>query len=537
MRLFRRLLQPGRLFAPLLPGDAAPAFERLESRELLSVDLAISAGPVTNLFNKGQKSDTVVMSVLVKNEGNQGYQGGTLDFFLSPDNVLAGDDVRFASVKIPQIPAGGSKIVKLDVKEPKPISPVAPAFPINPGNYTVIVQARTASGETNTANNISSASGTVSIDYRFGDYENVTRNPLTVQFPNGNELTFRLDGPGVGGLENVNGNVVVTVFPDSRTTQLFITSSGKNKLTNLGGINVQGLLKSIAATGIRLDGFLSVEGGISGISLGGMSNASITIAATSDAFTFTRDISMDLGDVANSVITSDIPIRSLNVNKWVDSDQSPDRISAPYIGGLKAGGNFQSSLNLTAGNENNKSLGSASISGSISGGWILNRGTGSIKAGAVASTFTGSIRGPVEYFDVNNNFSGTLAVGNLGRLYVGGNMTGARVLVGASLGADLLLGGSGANGDIFTVGIITKLEIRGSMNSSIIATGLRSTDSFLLNADDTFVTGTSAIRSIIVRKGVSGNSVFVSPSMPTTAEISNKKVAIANNPLFRVALP
>ena len=102
---------------------------------------------------------------------------------------------------------------------------------------------------------------------------------------------------------------------------------------------------------------------------------------------------------------------------------------------------------------------------------------------------------------------GTVAVAGLIASLLADGLTNARVLSGAILGTDGILGGTGADADTFRQGIIGAIRVTGSITGSVVGAGLNPNDATIGNGNDTVIAG-SSIRSISARGGADPTSHF-----------------------------
>ena len=114
-----------------------------------------------------------------------------------------------------------------------------------------------------------------------------------------------------------------------------------------------------------------------------------------------------------------------------------------------------------------------------------------------------------------------------------GDLTHSQILIGADLGADGKLGGSGANADTFTGGQLGDLLITGAMVSSQVRVGQDPVDGVFDNGNDRFYGGTdSSIRSITVLGTMSADSLFVAGAFPAKATVHGSRIDTASDPRF-----
>ena len=518
----------------------APArgLEPLEPRALLAADLSISASNVSNFFDKATSADRIELSVAVTNVGDQTFRAsGNVEFYLSTDGTFDSGDALFATLKLPSIILHDRKVLNLSVPEPKDVNPPDGRRALPAGSYTVI--ARLSGVDANPDNDVAAASGTVDVNYEFGTGEGGVRVSLTIPLPDGTNVTFRINGTGSGSVRNDNGRTIVTLNAGGAGSELFITTDAKAGQTSIiNGLVINDVFDRIVADRIVVDGHVIINGGVSFFSIAGLTNGSLYYAATGFGFFLFQSTEFSLGAVRDSILSTDVPIRSLSVSGWVDTNGWGDLVSAPSAISITSAGDFQPSLALTSRNANDPySLSEADIAGKVSGSWRLASGSRRLQVGSVTPDFIASIGGAVNDFFVEGKVEGLFAAPTINHIFVGGDIRGGTILGGAQLGNDALPGGTGAAADSFAASTIADVTVRGSVINSVIAAGLSSTDNKFLNADDTFATGSSRIGQIVIYQDLV-NSYFVAPSLPDTVRVRFETALMtANNRAFVSLLP
>lgn len=512
------------------------AFEPLESRQMLAGDLSVAVGTVANPFDAKAKFDRLEVGVTVVNAGTLTYGGGgKVLLFLSADQTLDDHDAPFASLNLPKIKGPGTAAtLQFKGPEPKPFNPPNGGVALDAGNYFVIAKLvlNDASYDTNPANDVaSSASASCDLDFGFGDI-NVRPHELTVTLPDGTTATFKLKGGGFAALtRDADGRSIVSVTDTNAKSELLIFGNDKKRMTTLNGLSILSPIGSVTASRIIFTGNVIFENPVSFVTFGGFRGGTMLLRGT------TAIPALDLGEVVNSSINSAVGLRRLNVRAWLDTNAAADSIRAPFIHDLHADREFQAGLTLTNATSKLLAIDSVKIGKELTGVWNLNFGLAVVDAGSVGTAFRATVRGAIELFKTGGNMSGTLACGPVTKLYVGGNLLGATILVGTQLGTDVLLGGRGANADSFFASPLKEVFIKGAMNNSIITAGIRSTDEVILNGDDTFVTsGESPITTITIGKQMQ-NSFIAAPSLPAKAKVNTRTVTTASDSRFISSLP
>ncbi|HYE60435.1 MAG TPA: hypothetical protein VD997_00435 [Phycisphaerales bacterium] len=503
-------------------GNPAP-FENLEQRTLMAADLTVSVGGLQTVNANG--ATNLRMPVTVSNVGNTPLVGGgRVEFYLSSNRTLDENDFLFESRPLPRLgrPGSASRFT-LDAPLPANLAP-AVGRPLAAGNYFVIARVvpTRANADTRTANNVAASTTTANVSYDFGTVNGRSDVFLNLTLPDGDIVRIGLNGPGTGRVVNVGNRLVVVVNGTNHQSILSMTPVRGDPTLN--GLDINGTIKDIIADRVHIDGDIDIAGSVGSVTLGNVSNSNFVVRGFGNW-------GATLGNVTNTTITSNLsPLRGLHVNQWVDSDGVRDVIAVPYIGTLASNGDFAASPRILS---NNKgfAIEKVDIQGTLrAGAWQINSSVETINVGAIAADWGGSIRGEVNQFNVGRNLSGTLAIGSVRRLIIGGNVTNANILVGANLGADGRLGGTGANQDTFQAGAVGILEIRGGVSNSVIAAGLQTTDATLLDEDDRVIQG-GFFSAINVRRQVT-NSKFVGETIPQRARINGRVVNTANNAIF-----
>src|SRR4029077_12342494 len=195
---------------------------------------------------------------------------------------------------------------------------------------------------------------------------------------------------------------------------------------------------------VDVQGNFTAEGAISSVSLGDFKpNSQFHLQSLSP----TADV--DLGNITDLNLTAAGAIGSLAANSWIADGNAPSQITGTSIGQLSSQGNFGASLSLS-GALVHTSLNSVSVGGAITGGlWYVVGDTGKIAAGSVAQDWDGDFTNSVQELSTSGDFDGQIATPRLTELDVGGNLSHALLLIGADLGADGKIGGTGANADQF----------------------------------------------------------------------------------------
>ena len=151
---------------------------------------------------------------------------------------------------------------------------------------------------------------------------------------------------------------------------------------------------------------------------------------------------------------------------------------------------------------------------------------GSIPAVARLTIVGGNLAGDVSLFGAlgvkanglgsGGSISGSVVnAAKIASISVAKDLGNSLILAGANLGADRTLGGTGANTDSFAAGSIGAISI-GSVTTSTIAAGLKTTNTPSKTATTTILGGTAdAMASLIVRGSADPASYFAAGKFTT----------------------
>ena len=165
------------------------------------------------------------------------------------------------------------------------------------------------------------------------------RNKAQFVDADGQLVTVSLRGPGYGELYFPDGNqhdvstIVLTDTTDSTT--LTITTGPRGSATAVGDIIINGSLRKLTARTTDLIGSITVSGTLGNLWMRNLRDASIDVNTGGGSVNPRGRLSIRLNQVIDSDIrTNGVPISSLRVSEWLDTDEQADLISAPWIGAL-----------------------------------------------------------------------------------------------------------------------------------------------------------------------------------------------------------
>jgi hypothetical protein len=384
--------------------------------------------------------------------------------------------------------------------------------------------------------------------------------PVVVQDVNGTQLTVSLSGHGSWQITQGPNGLQLTVTGTDANSQLTLTTSTPGSHHGSGGdsddqhssaphfllnsIDIKGAIGAVSGQDVDVQGNFTAEGAIGDVSLGDFkANSQFNLLSSSP----TSDI--DLGNATDLSLAAAGFIGNLEVESWISDGNAPSQITGTGIGQLSSEGDFGASLSLSGaqqtasngkgngngnggendGDSDGQTLGSVSVGGQITGGlWYVVGNTGAISAGSVAQSWDGDFTSSVGQIATYGDFDGQIATPKLENLQVGGNLSHALLLIGADLGADGKLGGTGANADHFGPGDLDQLSVGGSVIASRIRVGVDPVDGVLDDGTNTLIGGTASdIEQFSVEHSIDSASSIVAGAFPHQVSIGDQRI----NPL------
>jgi hypothetical protein len=413
---------------------------------------------------------------------------------------------------------------------------------LDTGEYQIIavVDPEDRVSESNDDNNSDSQS--VEIALIFGEAPNSAPLTLAVTDDDGTVTTLRLTGGGSGELVPGDGFYDLILRDTTPRSTLKISTKtsglegddglftirnlivGDNVLLQSGSRSAmaavepqddaaEAALAKILAKTTRLIGMLDAPGGLAGIDLAQADGAVINIGAGDNP---DQTLTLKFVQLKNVTINSELAVKSLQTTRWIDDDDEPDLLAAPWVGSIKSTGNkslgiagdFEADLTLAGPGPNGQALGATTIAGNLTGAtWTLEGSLKSLRAtgevsdtvivadGALGSVWaaswsTGELSGTVlktlsitgdfgADFTLTQNTTRTLSSAKIGGAISGGlwSIAGATASItaastaaawSANLGAVSKFTLSGNLEGLLTAVSIASLSVRGNLQNSIV---------------------------------------------------------------------
>jgi hypothetical protein len=188
----------------------------------------------------------------------------------------------------------------------------------------------------------------------------------------GKPVKISIKGPGVGEVippDGAGGGAIISIT--GTTTASATNISGT---TQVSSVNVNGDLKSFGGKSIDLTGNVAITGGVTKFTARNASGAhSINIGTGAP-------VSLTFGNLADISLSSGSAIKSLRANQWVDTDSTPEALTAPSVGTMTLKGDLMADLLVG-------SLSRLSVKGALSGSDIRSTSDiGTVRATAARNS-------------------------------------------------------------------------------------------------------------------------------------------------------
>jgi hypothetical protein len=473
----------------------------MEGRCLLAADLAVAWDTANFLlpavlvpgdrFDPAGGADRIEAPILVVNQGPLQAAVGMvrIDFYLSADTSLnPAQDILLRSY------SGEPLSLPVYTGDPSQVGNLSPDMRLPadtaPGSYFLIVRIipDSAIADFNSSNNIAVSNDPISVARQFGSFSGRTNVVMVLKDPEGTLVAFTQTGGGYGTVAQTADGFGVTLTGTGNFTQTSFIASGGDGQYDLTFVTINGSVGSFSAPDGRLRGPMTATTGFGAMTLGDvLGPLTITIPATSQTPSFA------MGNVKELSIDSAVGIGSISVTSWYDTAGPTDIIRAPWLGALTSTSNFYPNIRLTGRGGGLATLGPVNISGVVKrGAWSINGDGSSVSVYATTVYWSASYAGSVASLATGGSYRGVFTASSIGSITSGRDILLSRILAGAYLGDDGLLGGSGANADTFGAGTIGSIDAAHNIAGVVIGAGLDPTDGMFRNGNDAIVGGTAS---------------------------------------------
>ena len=309
--------------------------------------------------------------------------------------------------------------------------------------------------------------------------------------------TVETDGGGLFDVQVAGGGSAEVLSPDvtdtdgilirldgtnDRTSVKVLPSNGATTMLSGDIVVTNGSLRSIVAPNVKLAGDVRVDGTLSKLQLGGIEAGHLVVVGGDPAGRNT--LAMDLGVVGDLQVTSQTPLKSVQVVEWLDGDGTRDTITAPSISRIVVTGDrrtdepgdFDANLVLT-GTEKGRSLGRMDVKGAITGGeWQVTGDIGTIQATDISEDWLLEVDGVVRRISSRDGLAGTLTAEQFGRIDARGDLTADITATGEKTNGESITeirAAAVADVNVSAPGGINRIQVQEWADGSIVARWLR----------------------------------------------------------------
>ena len=335
--------------------------------------------------------------------------------------------------------------------------------------------------------------------------------------------TVTVTGPGSGQLVADGAGYLLQLTGTSSATSVALVNPNSSPVA-LTGISANSAVGALNLGNAGLTGNATFGASVTSLTLGKVSQATISVA-TGTEFSFKA------GTVTDTRLAARTTNISINVADWASTTSGASRIDAAGLKSLVTSGNLGTDLFLS-GRASGYTLTTVQVGGTITGGlWSVHGRASSISAGSTAAAWRVNISSTLVLLLTKADASGDLAMSGLQMLQVGGSARGLHLLIGADLGDDAALGGTGANADSFKAGTLARVRITGDMVDSSLYVSVDPVNGVLSDGNDLQLgTPVQRLQELIVGGALLGNTSVVAPLFPTSVRVGGRDVDPATLP-------
>ncbi|KQP11837.1 Ig-like domain-containing protein [Pseudorhodoferax sp. Leaf267] len=331
------------------------------------------------------------------------------------------------------------------------------------------------------------------------------------------QASVSVTGAGTAQLTRADdGSYTLAVRGTDAASRVTLQTDGAGSHALLTALSTDSAVGALDLGLADLQGNAQLAGPVGTLVLGDLDGASIALTGTS--------ANLRLGNVTDSSLLAGQTQLQLEADSWTGNGS----LQAASLTRLAVHGSFDAALLVAPPGTAAMVLTGVNIEGSASGAWNIQGRTGNVQIGSTSPSWRAQFQAPVTQIYIVGDASGTLAAPAIQVLQVGGSMRGMSVLVGANLGADLALGGSGANADSFKAGTLARLRVIGDIVDSRVHIGVDPTTGAVLGAAG------NRVQELVVVGALSGSTQLVAPAFPATVRVGGQSVAPNTLPQLQV---
>ena len=311
----------------------------------------------------------------------------------------------------------------------------------------------------------------------------------------GTTASVSLTGPGSAQLLAQAGGFQLILTGTDATSKLSLVTSGGDGRITLSGISTDSAMGDLALANADLRGNAQFVGAVGSLTLGRVQDSTISAPSANLA-----------------IVASDVSAATPGASK----------IIAAGLRSLTVAGAMDADLALSGAGVAGYVMGNVKVGGAIGGGlWSVHGRASAIAAASTGPAWRLNISSTLVQFATSGDASGTMALAGLQLLQLGGSARGLTVLIGADLGDDAALGGTGANADRFAAGTLARLRVTGDVVDSRFYISVDPVNGIYADGNDQQLgTPVQRIQELIVGGQLKGSTSIIAPVFPTLVRIN-----------------
>ncbi|MDH3460829.1 MAG: Ig-like domain-containing protein, partial [Burkholderiaceae bacterium] len=333
-------------------------------------------------------------------------------------------------------------------------------------------------------------------------------------------------GPGSAELEAQGDGYLLKLSGTDATTELTLNANGGDGKVKLTGIEATGPLAFANLIAADLQGTATFEQHVAALTLGELNGADLQLQSAGNVL-------LKTGAAVDSHVHAPLASVVLSAPSWGGNST----IEVAALRSLGIGANFNANLLVNANGVSGFAVNIVNVTGAASGVWNIQGRSNSVQVGSSSADWKANFAQPLSQLYIRGQAEGQVSAAAMQILQVGGDMSGFKLLIGADLGADAMLGGSGENADSFNPGTLARLRVSGDIVDSHIAVSVNPVNDVLLDGDDQMLgTAANRVQELLVGGELLGSTRIVAPAFPAMVRVNGSLVDPASLPQLATSL-
>ncbi|MCG2592459.1 Ig-like domain-containing protein, partial [Ramlibacter sp. XY19] len=331
----------------------------------------------------------------------------------------------------------------------------------------------------------------------------------TVQVTGAGSAQLVDQGAGLGlMLTGTNADSIVTLQPRTAGSHVLLT-----------GITADSAVGQLSLANADLQGSARLAGGVGTLVLGDVVGATIQVAGSGD-------FSLQAHRMHNSFVDAAGAVAAISADSFTADAAGGASIRAAGLDSLRLAGQMSGDLFVLGGSRLRDALGTVDVAGAVTRGlWTVEGRGRTINVQSTGAEWRMNIGGTLLEFATAGDASGSMAMASVQQLSIGGSMRNLVVYVGADLGGDAALGGSGDNADHFDAGRLARLRVGGAIVDSSVYISIDPVDGVFGNGDDLDLgTAVQRVQEIVFTTAGQPQLRLVAPGFPTTVNFGGQNL-------------